>query len=91
MPNPTTKKQFKITTSYVSHTQSLEGKIKGSHGTYTGKKIKKLEPHFNIVLKFIPLLTLTNKQIVIIKLLGNIIKPPTAIETRINMFPFLET
>ena len=37
-----TQKQFKIITSnepYLSHTKSLEGKIKGSDGTYTGKQI----------------------------------------------------
>lgn len=36
-----TKKQFKIATSnkpYLSHTKNLEGKIKGSHRTYTGTK-----------------------------------------------------
>ena len=47
------------------------------------------EPHIRIGLKFIPIQKIKNKQIVN-KLLSSITKPPTSVETWINMYPFLE-
>ena len=48
------------------------------------------EPYLKIGSELKPLSKTSNKQIVN-KLLSNIIKPPTSIETWINIFPFLET
>ena len=48
------------------------------------------EPFIKIYKSLKPLLKYTNK-LIYYKLLCNQIKPPTAIEKWINMFPFLET
>ena len=54
------------------------------------KLIKSEIPYIKIGQKFIVIQKITNKQI-INKLLKNIIKPATSIDTWINLFPFLET
>ena len=47
------------------------------------------EPYININAALKPISKIKNKQIYL-KLLIKLIKPPTAIETWINIFPFLE-
>ena len=53
------------------------------------KIIENNEPYIKVGIDLKPLKKISNKQIVN-KLLKNIIKTPTSIETWINMFPFLE-
>ena len=53
------------------------------------KLIMNPEPHIRIGLKFIPIQKIKNKQIVN-KLLSSLTKPPTSVETWINIYPFLE-
>ena len=66
-------------------------KLKNIPQPFQNKKIiDGNEPYLKIGLELKSLKKTSNKQIVN-KLLINIIKPPTSIETWINIFPFLET
>ena len=55
------------------------------------KIIENNEPYLKIGSELKPFISKTSNKQIVNKLLSSIIKPPTSIETWINIFPYLET